>query len=275
VNYRYEWVGQWYGADGVMPYKLHLNEKRDAEIFLAPYRPEVTTRVWVNPRDPGHAYLRVDWGHYPFGMLLFMTPFVLIALTIVGLWTSNLIFRIRRHGLSEQEVLRLEELVVDTPERVVFRVDFRFGWFLVPAAFGFVSFLSIFAFGLTIGHVNNVPLWVVFGVWSLGLVVGLLAQRIELARKPDHKIQFVIDRTSGMYRIGDRSGSTLEISDVVVHPVNDRNRETRFKLALRTIQGDLFAFGSSAREADSHRRSRDLLRSELGLSDHKADGPEL
>ncbi len=266
VNYRYERAGRWYSTDRVMPYRLSFHEKRDAELFLTPYQTGVTTRAWVNPRDPNEAYLRVDLDYYPFGMFLFMTPFVLVVVTLMVLGPWSLIVRRRYRGLSEQDIARHEDLIIDTPERAVLRVDYRFGWLFVPIGVGVASFCSIFAFGLTMGHVSMVPFWVVPGIWSLGLLLGLVAIRVELACKPDRAILFVIDWTTGMYRIGDHSGAVSEVAEVVVHPVKDRNRETRFRLALRTIRGELFDFGHTTRAADAHTQTRDLLRAELGLA---------
>lgn len=145
--------------------------------------------AWVDPSDPDAAVLSVDGSSLPRFVLLFLTPFHCVPLTIAA---ALFIGRRRRRdprGELEQRLLR-----VDTESDLVIAKRPPHPALVFPIALGALAFVSVFVLGFGFGfdRAERLALPVLFFlVVAAVIITRLIRQR---AKRPSRYLHVDLDR---------------------------------------------------------------------------------
>lgn len=213
IEFLYEFEGVQYRSERHAFLSMATSDRRFAEAACRRFPLGAEVTAFVDPEDPMEAVLDLSGDSFPAIVLLFLTPFNLIGLAIIGM-----IFRTLRRpaGLSEEEELRERFIVVDTGDHVVFGKKRMPAPVVALFCMTGLTFLGCFAlipfqgFGASLRTVGTA--WLI----CAGLSVGFAAWRVKKGKAPENFLH--VDRIRGTFSYpANQPGEPLESIQSILH----------------------------------------------------------
>ncbi|USO00160.1 MAG: DUF3592 domain-containing protein [Phycisphaeraceae bacterium] len=220
ITYTYRVAGTPFENDRVRYGQVGSSDRRDSKKVLDRFPVGATVDVYFNPDNPADSVLTPGVQGVDLFSLLFLTPFILVA---VGLWTGigySVKERIRPPSAGGVRLLRREG-----------RIHIRPGGFPPIAAAGVAalatSFVSIFIVGFGFGF--NASMAVLGVTWAVVLAASACAYITTARRLGSGARDIVIDEAAGTIRLPATEGRaeplTIAFDDLRDLEIRERIRK--------------------------------------------------